>query len=124
MRAQARALHRNPEDIGVSVKHVIHAKPNASLWFMLFGLMFRTRKTLVFAFPKRTLLFDKDPYVSVHTWFVFFPLTLLYLDEHRKVVEKAYVQPFSSFTPKHRACYIVEIPGRTPIAINDSVTFK
>lgn len=69
------------------------------------GLMFSKPKNLVFEF-------DKPKIVSLHTFFVFFPIDALFLDHKKKVVEKTTMRPFSFYTPKKKAKYVVEIAKR------------
>lgn len=76
------------------------------------GLMFSTRKTLVF-------VFNKEKYVPLHTWFVFFPITVLYLDERKKIVEQTVMKPFRFYSPQNKAKYVVEIPHEVKTRIKN-----
>lgn len=75
-----------------------------TLWQQTKGLIFSPRKTLVF-------VFSKEKRVSLHTFFVFFPITVLFLDENKKIVEQTIMKPFTLYFPQQKAKYIVEIPG-------------
>lgn len=70
------------------------------------GLMFSRKKNLVFDMgrPRRVLL---------HMFFVFFPIDVLYLDSSCRVVEAARLTPFSWYSPKSSAHYVVELAKRT-----------
>lgn len=104
--------------------HVVKGTPRRDWYHLLTGLMFSKPKTMIFAFDQETWLFEKDPKVSVQCWFVFYPLDVLYLNANKQVVEKVNLKPFRTYTPQHRARYVVEIPGRTNIQVGDSVSFK
>ena len=74
------------------------------------GLMFSKRikdESLVFVFKKPKI-------VKLHMWFVFCPIDVLFLDEKKKVVEmKQHLRPFTFYTPKKEAKYVVELPETT-----------
>jgi hypothetical protein len=81
------------------------------------GLMFSKKKTIV-------LEFKKEKIIPLHMLFVFFPIDVLFLDKNRKIVEiKRNFRPFTSYTPKNKAKYAVEIPHRTGFRIGGIVTF-
>lgn len=86
------------------------------------GLMFKINpKSLVF-------VFEKPKKVSLHTFFVFFPIDVLYLDKKKKVVEiKKNFMPFTFYTPRKKALYVVELPvgaaQMTKTALGDKITF-
>ena len=69
------------------------------------GLMFRLRpKALIF-------VFEKPKIVALHMFFVFFPIDVIYLDKKKEVIEiKEQFMPFSFYTPKKKASYVVELP--------------
>jgi hypothetical protein len=67
------------------------------------GLMFSRRK-------KAVLVFENEQKVSLHSFFVFFPIKIEFLDSRKKIVEKTVMKPFSFYTPKHKARYIIETP--------------
>lgn len=69
------------------------------------GNMFaRKAKSLVF-------VFNKEKKVSLHMFFVFFPLDVLFLDNKKKVVEMKQLKPFSVYSAANRATFIVELPA-------------
>lgn len=80
-----------------------------TIWRMFFGLMFRCR------FPAgRALLFKlpKPGRYSIHTFFVTFPIDLIYLDSGFTVVElHAYLKPWHIYRPESIANYIIELPA-------------
>jgi uncharacterized membrane protein (UPF0127 family) len=93
-----------------------------SIFCKAFGLMFRTNK------PKDALVFafDNERIAALHMLFVFFPIDVLFLDKNKKVVDiKKDFKPFSYYSPKARAMYVVELPtgvvGKTKIG--DKISF-
>ncbi len=76
----------------------------SSWWSQTCGLMFSRRKVLVFVLPSPRR-------VSLHMWFVFFPIDVVFLDERKRVVEiKTDFRPFSFFTSQQMAKFVVELP--------------
>ena len=65
--------------------------------------MFSKRKNLVF-------VFDKEVKESLHMFFVFYPIDVLFLDKDKRVVEiKRNFKPFKFYFPKNKAQYIIEL---------------
>lgn len=70
-----------------------------------FGLMFRKPA----ASTQYLFVFDTDVRTRFHTWFVFQPIDLYFLDAARNVVDaKREFQPFSSYKPRVPFRYAVE----------------
>ena len=67
------------------------------------GLMFSGRK-------KAVLVFKKEQIVSLHTFFVFFPIMVEFLDAKKRVVERTVMKPFSFYSSKKKAKFVVEMP--------------
>ena len=67
------------------------------------GLMFSGRKRVV-------MIFDRERIVSLHTFFVFFPIKVEFLDAKKKMVEKTVMKPFSFYSSKKKARFVVETP--------------
>lgn len=87
------------------------------------GLMFssKTNRGLVF-------FFDKKQKMSLHMFFVFYPLDVLFLDEKKKVVEiKKNFKPFTFYNSKKEAMYFIELPAgtvkKTDTLIGDKIGF-
>ncbi|MBS3118660.1 DUF192 domain-containing protein [Candidatus Woesearchaeota archaeon] len=73
------------------------------LFSQLKGLMFSKRKNLVF-------IFDRERNVSLHNWFVFFPIDVLFLDKEKRIIEiKIGLRPFEFYFAKKKAKYLVEL---------------
>lgn len=80
-----------------------------SVFGKLRGLMFRSASTdnLLFEFAEET----KTPF---HSFFVFFPFLMLWLDEKNRVIEWRLIRPFSTvIRPKKSFKKVVEIPLNT-----------
>lgn len=68
------------------------------------GLMFRRKRDLV-------IVFREPRTVSLHMFFVFYPIDVFLLNEHQKVIEiKRNFQPFTVYRPQHQARYVIETP--------------
>lgn len=96
----------NPRTGGVLAEQVEVAD---SFWKRLRGLMFRRNFE-----DGRALLFKiGDPRIySVHTFFVFFLIDLVYLDQETRVVDiKREMPPWTTYRPKTEASFLVELPG-------------
>lgn len=74
------------------------------------GLMFRSK-------PNDTgwiFEFAKERIISLHMFFVFFPIDVLWLDKNKKVVElKKNFRPFTFYTPSKKARYVLEFSAGT-----------
>ena len=65
------------------------------------GLMFSKKRNLLFELNNKN--------ITVHGFFVFFPIHLYFLDENFNVVEKKILKPFRIYFPKCKAKWLVEI---------------
>ena len=87
------------------------------------GLMFSkpTEAAMILKFPK-------DTSISLHTYFVFFPIDILLVDGRLRVVELVpAMQPFTTYSSKSRASYVVELPAgtikKTRTKVGDEIAF-
>ena len=81
-----------------------NAKICRNILSKLSGLMFSKKRALIF-------VFGKEKIIPLHMIFVFFPIDVLFLDKNKKVAEiKENFKPFSLYTPKNKAMYILELP--------------
>ncbi len=76
-----------------------------SFFSKFFGLMFSKKKNLFFVFPVKS-----KP--VIHMFFVFYPITVILLDESYKILEYNYLYPFQIYLPKNKAKFILEIPEK------------
>jgi hypothetical protein len=89
-----------------------------SPWKKALGLMFRKKvdKPLIFTFRKEKI-------ISLHMWFVFTSIDVLFLNKNKKIVEmKQNFKPFKFYTPKKKARYIIELAAGT--IKNNSIRIK
>lgn len=83
-----------------------------SFFSQLRGLMFEKEKNfdyaLVFVLP-----FESSIGASIHTFFVFFPIDVVFLDNKKKAVEIASaVKPFTPlYAPQKKAAFFIELPA-------------
>ena len=87
------------------------------------GLMFSKKSdtTLIFKF-------DREKIVPLHMIFVFYPIDILFLNKEKVVVElKENFMPFTFYTPKKKAMYVIELPcnaiKNTRTEIRDRISF-
>ena len=87
------------------------------------GLMFskQTQSAMI-------LKFKKEIPVSLHTFFVFFPIDIMFVDGNEKVAELVEaMQPFTTYIGKKNAKYIVEVPAgtikRSGTRVGDRIAF-
>jgi uncharacterized membrane protein (UPF0127 family) len=100
--------------IKVGIKHYRTEFAN-TFWEKTRGLMFRPMLEHALIFPLER---ESRIGASIHSFFVFFPFDVLFLDEGQKVVDTKMVGPFRfNVRPKDPAKYIIELP---PGAIRDS----
>lgn len=80
-----------------------------SFWSRFRGLMFRgnfeSGEAILFDIPEARKF-------SIHTFFVFFPIDLVYLDENLKVVDiEEELAPWRFYSPEVKSRYLIELPG-------------
>lgn len=86
------------------------------------GLMFsRKHKTLIFRF-------NGEKVISLHMFFVFYPIDVLFLDKNKIVVDKKEnFSPFTIYSSKKKAMYAIELLNgiikRTKTKIGDKIRF-
>ena len=72
--------------------------------------------------------FKTERAVSLHMFFVFYPIDVLFLDSNNKVISmKENFKPFTTFNPRKKIKYVVELPNNTisnsNTIINDLIEF-
>jgi len=103
----------------VIIKKAIICK---SLWAKGTGLMLRKKPDYGMIF-----IFRKEQANPITMLLVFFPIDLLFLDKHKRVVEITKgLKPFRDYYPKAKSMYVVEFPvgvmGKT--AVGDKILFN
>ena len=74
-------------------------------------------------------VFKKEKTVSLHMFFVFYPVDVIFLDQTKKVIEiKMNFKPFAIYIPKKKAKYVVECGAgavrKSRTTIGDHMAFK
>ncbi|MBC8494877.1 DUF192 domain-containing protein [archaeon] len=94
-------------------------------WEQSKGLMFSKKK------GDYGLIFDfgKERQVSLHMFFVFYSIDVLFLDSNKKVVDmKQGFKPFTTYTAKKRVKYVLELPNKvislTNTSLGDLISIK
>jgi len=77
------------------------------------GLMFQRKlkpeQGIILIAQEKSIL-----HTSIHSFFVFFPFTAIWLDEKKRVLEKKDIKPFQAFlSPKKPAKYVLETNPET-----------
>ncbi|MBI2135335.1 DUF192 domain-containing protein [Candidatus Woesearchaeota archaeon] len=94
-----------------------------SIFSKSIGLMFSKKKrSLVF-------VFDREKIIPLHMLMVFYPIDVLFLNKNKEVVEmKENFRPFTFYTPKSKALYIIELPQgmikKTKTKAGDKIGFN
>ena len=84
------------------------------------GLMFRLqRKNLVMIFPE-------ERRISLHNFFVFYPIDVIVLDSAQRVVEiKRNFRPFTFWRTNNKGRFLIELGKSYPkIDVNDKLIIK
>lgn len=72
-------------------------------------------------------IFKKPRMISVHMFFMFHALDILWLDADMRIVEiKKYLQPYMLYRPKRKASYMLEVPaGSTKnVSLREKINVK
>lgn len=97
-----------------------------SFWSRLRGLMFRLSfedgEALLFEFPEPRKF-------RVHTFFVFFPIDLAYLNGNLEVLEtEGELSPWRVYSPDSKARFLIELPKGTiselEVEVGDELEFR
>ena len=82
------------------------------------GLMFRKKQNLV-------MIFNNEKKVSLHMFFVFFPIDVLIVDENKRIVEiKKGLKPFTFWNSKRKGKYVVELSSPATYKLCDKISIK
>jgi hypothetical protein len=85
--------------------HIISEKELycTSLYSQARGLMFRKKQNLI-------MEFSSERKISLHNFFVFYPIDVLILDQNKKIVDiKKNFKPFTFWTSSVKGKYVVEL---------------
>jgi hypothetical protein len=102
------------------------AEVAASFLKRALGLMFRKELEM-----DRGLLIRFSPLLksrTIHSFFMRFPIDLIFFDERRRVVELATLEPWQFYTPKAVSSGVVEVNAGTisekNIEVGDELIFR
>jgi uncharacterized protein len=87
------------------------------------GLMFTKKKDKALVF-----IYNKEELISLHMFFVFYPIDVLFLNREKEVIEiKENFRPSTGYMPKNRARYVIELPEKKiqqyKIKLHDKIEF-
>ncbi len=99
-----------------------HASECRSLFAKATGLMFASKpKALLFSF-------SKPRKVSLHMFFVHFPIDVIYIEKGQVVEIKEHLKPWQMYTPKTKASLVLELPmgliQKTKTRVGDEIIFQ
>ena len=78
--------------------------------------MFTKKSNLLMEFPTMQR-------ISLHNWFVFYPLHLAFFNDDMIVREVGYMKPFGYYTSKTKYKYCLEL-GTTTVQVGDAIRIK
>lgn len=79
------------------------------------GLMFRRKRNLVMVFPG-------ERKISLHMFFVFYPIDVLVVDGDKKIVEiKRNFKPFTVWNSSEKGKYVVELAKKGSYEVGDLI---
>ena|SRR3989344_624518 len=82
------------------------------------GLMFRPKHNLI-------MHLKKEQTISLHNFFVFYPLDILILNKNKEIIEiKHNFKPFTFYTTKNKGQYVIELAYPSEYKIKDKVVFN
>ncbi|MBT4446392.1 hypothetical protein HOA92_06105 [archaeon] len=80
--------------------NLVHAK---SFWQQAIGLMFHQKQDLI-------MYFNQERTISLHNFFVFFPLEIIILNEKKQVIEiRKEFRPFTFYRARNKGFYCIEL---------------
>ena len=86
------------------------------------GAMFKKKITRSLIFPLNK---SSRTGASIHMFFVFTELTVLWVNSEKIVVDKGLAKPFRTYTPNDEAKYVIELPPNafSKVEIGDYLDF-
>lgn len=83
-----------------------------------FGLMFRRKQNLI-------MTFKRERTVSLHMFFVFFPIDVLIINKDMKIVDiKRNFKPFTFWNSNKKGKYIVELGVKDEYQLGDKIKLE
>ncbi len=79
------------------------------------GLMFRQKQNLIMSF-------NRERKISLHMFFVFYPIDVLLLNKNKEIVEiKRNFKPFTFWNSKEKGKYVVELAFPADYGVGDKI---
>lgn len=94
------------------------AKTCTSMPSQFLGLMFHVQK------PPILFVFNKEKRISLHTFFVFYPIDIYFLNKNKKIIETKQMNPFSVYFSKTKPKYILETKSPKSIKFNSKIFLR
>jgi len=92
-----------------------HEKICTTILSQSLGLMFRRKQNLL-------MIFSKERKISLHMFFVFYPIDVLIVGEDMKIREiKRNFKPFTFWNSKEKGKYVLELASSTQYTVNDKI---
>lgn len=89
-----------------------------NLFSQMRGLMFRKRQNLV-------MVFEQEKKISLHMFFVFYPIDVLLLNEKKEIVViKRNFKPFTFWNSKEKGKYVVELAFKGEYEVGDRIELR
>ncbi len=86
----------------------------------IFGLMFKNIKT-----SGLLMEFNKEKFIALHTFFVFYKLDIVYINKDFKVIKiRKNILPFTFYIPHVKCKYILEIKNCKNVKLNDKLELE
>jgi len=102
----------------------VNSKLCEGIFSKFIGLMFSKKQNRALIFK-----FSKEKIISLHMFFVFYPIDVLFLDKNKIVVDKKEnFEPFTFCKSRKKSIYSVELPNgtikKTKTEIGDKIEVK
>jgi len=79
------------------------------------GLMFRKKKNLI-------MIFSKERKISLHMFFVFYPIEVLILNKNKEIVEiKRNFKPFTLWNSEKKGMFVIELAFPSEYKIKEKI---
>lgn len=96
---------------------LLHKKKNVYIYDYLKFKKFRKSDVMLFKVRGRN---------AIHTWFMSFPIGVVFLDRDGIIIERVLMKPFETYKPKHKCESFVELDGSwiNKINVGDKLEIK
>lgn len=89
-----------------------------SIFSQALGLMFHRKQNLI-------MIFKEERRISLHNFFVFFPIDVLIVDKEMKIVEiKRNFKPFTFWNASQKGMYVIELAFPGEYEVGENVEIK